>query len=395
MNKNMESSTFNKIPKDSTTGNPRGRRKAEDVNPEETQNQVQAPEPTAAQVHAKLNEEALRKPFHEERKIVIALVSDINIGSVYRQVNSRYIPERHDSIGGSVTSGRILTSNYKEMAAYMPALVGCSPNEQTFTTRVQRWFNNISLPVGPDGVTLNINFNWNTKQDYLDFKEGEAAILNEYDRADKSNPKLLKEAIERYVSALNALESTRYDKGMPEKVDHYLTYRHCLLYPHVAKDTAVIGFDQRIRFYIRDEEREATRLKRTRIQANKARRNYLDAIDDATKFKAIFVCYCAANKMNVLDNLLLDRAVQEKMLDEFSIKDPEKFNKLFNNNQLELQAFLEECIAKGELMRSDVNQTILTPEGAFIGNNMKEALAFFSNPDNAEFKKMLETKLKL
>ena len=388
----MESSTFNKIQAGSATSNPRGRRKAEDVQ-DMVQETAQAPASKVTQVQE--DKEALAKPYHEERKIIIALVSDINVGSVYRQVNSRYIPDRHDSIGGSISSGRTLTSNFKEMSTYMPALVGCSPNDPTFTTRVQRWFNNISVPVGPDGVELNINFNWNRKQDYLDFKEAEAAILNLYDRADKSNPKALKDAIDRYTSALNALESTRCDKGTPEKVDHYLTYRHCLLYPHVAKDTAVIGFDQRVRFYIRDEEREATRLKRARIQANKARRNYLDAIDDATKFKAIFVCYCATNKMNVLDNLLLDKSVQEKMLDDFSIKEPERFNKLFNNNQLELQAFLEECIAKGELMRSDVNQTILTPEGAFIGNNMKEALAFFSNPENAEYKKMLETKLKL
>ena len=64
-------------------------------------------------------------------------------------------------------------------------------------------------------------------------------------------------------------------------------------------------------------------------------------------------------------------------------------------SQVELQAFIEEAIARGELVRSEVNQTVLTPEGGFIGANMKEALAYFSNPENADYKKALETKLKL
>ena len=277
----------------------------------------------------------------------------------------------------------------------MPSLIGCSPNAQEYVTRVQRWFNSISIPVDGDGKKLNCSFQWRKKRDYLNYKIDETAIIEEYDNAEKSNPKQLKDAIARYVNKINALESTRYKYGHPIKVDDYLAYRHCLLYPIIAKDVSVISFDSRIKFYIKDEQREANRLKRSRIQANKARRNYLDAIDNDVKFKAIFVCYCASNKQDVLSNLLLDRTIQEKILDEFAIKEPEKFNKLFNNSQVELQAFIEEAIARGELVRSEVNQTVLTPEGGFIGANMKEALAYFSNPENADYKKALETKLKL
>ena len=55
-----------------------------------------------------------------------------------------------------------------------------------------------------------------------------------------------------------------------------------------------------------------------------------------------------------------------------------KFNKLFNNSQIELQAFIEESYCqKVRLVRSDVNQTVLTPEVGFIGANMKKALSLF------------------
>lgn len=358
--------------------------------------QAKAPE-TPRETYEQLlkKEDGLDRDFLEERYITIALATDITINSVYRQVNARYIVDRHDSIGGSINSARILTSNYKEMEAYMPSLVGCSVNSQEYITRVQRWFNSISIPVDGEGKKLNCSFQWSKKRDYLNYKIDETEIIEEYDNAEKSNPKQLKDAIAKYVTKINALEATRYQYGHPIKVDDYLAYRHCLLYPIVAKDVAIISFDPRVKFYIKDEQRENNRLKRNRIQANKARRNYLDAIDNDAKFKAIFVCYSASNKQDVLSNLLLDRTIQEKMLDDFAIKEPEKFNKLFNNSQIELQAFIEEAIAKGELVRSDVNQTVLTPEGGFIGANMKEALAYFSNPENADYKRALETKLKL
>ena len=282
--------------------------------------QAKAPE-TPRETYEQLlkKEDGLDRDFLEERYITIALATDITINSVYRQVNARHIVDRHDSIGGSINSARILTSNYKEMEAYMPSLVGCSVNSQEYITRVQRWFNSISIPVDGEGKKLNCSFQWNKKRDYLNYKIDETEIIEEYDNAEKSNPKQLKDAIAKYVTKINALEATRYQYGHPIKVDDYLAYRHCLLYPIVAKDVAIISFDPRVKFYIKDEQRENNRLKRNRIQANKARRNYLDAIDNDAKFKAIFVCYSASNKQDVLSNLLLDRTIQEKMLDDFAI----------------------------------------------------------------------------
>lgn len=339
--------------------------------------------------------DGLDEPYQEVKKIRIGLTADINVGSVYRQVNRRDIHDRHDSIGGSINSGKILCSNAPEIEAYMPAIVGCSASDTKFFERVARWFQNISVPVPIDGYEFNCNFNWKKKRNYLEYAIKEQTIIEAYEAADKSNAKALKEAINVYVTNLNALESTRYLFGRPENVDHYLTYRHCLLYPDVAKDIQVIHFNPRVRFYIRDEQREQNRAKRLRLQSNKARRNYLDLLDDDAKFKAMFVCYCASTNTDIITSLNLDETTQQKMLDDYAIREPEKFNKMFNNNNLTTQALIEELIAKGELVRSEVNQTILTPEAAFIGSNMKEAIAYFNSPNNAEFRKGLEIKVKL
>ena len=339
--------------------------------------------------------DGLDKEFKEVRKIKIGLTADITVGSVYRQINRQYIQDRHDSIGGSINSARMLASNAEEMAAYMPAIVGCSANDTKFQERVSRWFQNISIPVPMDGYEFNCDFRWRRKEDYLKYAIKEQTIIEAYENADKSTAKLLKEAINNYVIELNALESTRYRYGRPDNIEHYIAFRHCLFYPDVAKDTQVIHFNPRIRFYIRDEQREQNRAKRLRIQSNKARRNYLDLLDDAEKFKAMFVCYCASTGTDVITSLNLDESIKEKMLDDYAIREPEKFNKMFNNNNLTTQALIEELIAKGELVRSEVNQTILTPEAAFIGSNMKEAIAYFNNPENAQFRKGLEIKVQL
>lgn len=363
---------------------------------------AQAPSTTTTTAAAKSSfqaelekKEGLKDRYEEKRIITIALISDLAIKSVYRQVNAVSIPDRNDTIGSSVLSGRRLMSSVNEINKYMPAILGISPSHPDFITRVSKWFGNISLKIPTGGYELNCNFDWDTKEDYLKYKIEEEKIEAIYDEADKTTPKLLKEAIRKRVDSLTSLEATRALHGMPQNVEHYFTYRHCLLYPHVAKDTAVIHFDQSVRFYIKDEQKDLYRVKKRQQAANIAKRNYLDILDDSKKFRNVFVCYCASTGNNILVSLGLEDEVKQNMLDTYSMQEPEKFNKLFNNRNIGLQALIEEAVAKGELLRSDINQNIITPEGNFIGGNMKEAISYLLNPQNEDFKKLLETKIKL
>ena len=51
-------------------------------------------------------------------------------------------------------------------------------------------------------------------------------------------------------------------------------------------------------------------------------------------------------------------------------------------------------IERGEFVRSQYNQNIITPEGEFIGANVKEAVAWFKNPANADVVNAYKNKLK-
>ena len=212
-------------------------------------------------------DEDLNKEYIDKRTIVISLVHNY---SNYRKVNMKVLGQRKETIGSSISSCRILSSNAGEVNAYFPALVGLSPNHADFTTRVKAWLSNIQWVVNENDVPLNISFVYNTKKDYLDFKRREDAIDEEYAKVDRSNLSAIKDAIKRRVDALNTLESEKYKVGHPVNVEQYIIYRHCLLYRDVAKDTAIVNSDPSIRFYIKDEAKEAEMAKKLVKQKEKA-----------------------------------------------------------------------------------------------------------------------------
>ena len=83
------------------------------------------------------------------------------------------------------------------------------------------------------------------------------------------------------------------------------------------------------------------------------------------------------------------------MLIDFVNSNPDKFNKLYEDRNIKLKAFIETLIVRGELVRSDFNQQISTADGTFVGSNMNEAIAWFENPDNKDVRTAYENKLKL
>ena len=110
-------------------------------------------------------------------------------------------------------------------------------------------------------------------------------------------------------------------------------------------------------------------------------------IADDELFDAIYAQYCVNVGKPVILSSLEDRMIKENELDKFSSDEPIKFNKMF-------KATIEILIERGEFVRSQYNQNIITPEGEFIGANVKEAVAWFKNPANADVVNAYKNKLK-
>lgn len=329
--------------------------------------------------------------YTDVSSVTITLVKNY---SLYRKANDKVLPKRHDSIGSSITSSRVLGSNKEEIEAYFPTLLGIAPNNPDFITRVKQYLNNIKISVDELGRTFNTSFHYYKKKDYYRVKREEEKIEEAYKLVNRNDVENIRRALTEKITKLNALESSKHKYGYPIVIEDYLMYRHCLLYNDVAKDMAMINSNPSIRFYFKDDAKEAERLKKYRIDVNKAKANYVACLADDDLFDAVYIQYCVHSNLPVISSLAEDRLAREIKLDKFSTDEPIKFNKIFANKDIKLIANIERLIARGELIRSQFNQNITTPEGDFIGANIKEAVAWFKNVDNTSVVNVYMNKLK-
>lgn len=339
-----------------------------------------------------VKQEKLESFYVDKKSITIALVKNY---SLYRRANDKVLPKRRDFIGSSVSSSRILSSNKEEVEAYFPQLIGLSPNNENFINRVKQYLNNIQVAVDELGKTFDCSFHYKRYSDYLDFKKKEEAIEEQYKMANKSNLIDLRTALNQKITLLNELESTKHKYGYPVKLEDYILYRHCLLYKDIAKDTAIINSDSSIRFYFKDNNKEAELQKKLRISINKAKANYVEMVGDTQLFDAVYIQYCVFMGKPIVSSMLEDRITKETQLDRFSIEEPVKFNKIFSDRDIKIKSIIETLIARGEFIRAQHNQNIITPEGDFIGANINEAVAWFKDSSNAALVEAYKNKLKV
>lgn len=323
--------------------------------------------------------------------VTISLVKNY---SLYRQVNSKVLPKRVDYIGGSISSSRILSANKKEIETYFPNIIGLSPNNERFVTEVKIWLGNIRIAVDELGKTFDTSFHYNKKDDYLKFKKRLEEIEENYNKVDRNNLDAIKKALDIKITLINDIESEKCQYGYPINVEDYLMYRHCLLYKDVAKDIALINSDANIRFYFKDDQKEAEKAKKYREQVVRAKGNYVNAMADEALFEAVYIQYCVLNNYPVIPSLAKPSIDKEIELDEFSKAEPRKFNDLCGNKDIKLMASIEKLIARGELIRSENNQQISLPDGTKIGANIKETVLWFKNVENTSMINALKAKLK-
>ena len=337
-------------------------------------------------------EAELNSPYTDKRTVTIAPVQQF---SAYRRANIKSMPPRRNIIGSSISSTRILSSNKDEVEKYFPQIIGISPNNPEFVTRVKAYLSNISFNVQDAGSTLNISFTYDKKKDYLTIKEKEEKINAKRESVARNNTAAIKEAVKVWTQEINDLESEKAKYGHPDNIEEYLLYRHCLLYRDVAKDISLINSDSSLRFYIRDENKEAERAKRLVDERRKAMRNFLALESSDKKRNAVFIQMTVNNGGNIAEAMMKTPDQQVSALMTYLNDNPDKFNDLFEDKNVEMKSFIETLIARGELIRPEYNKQISTADGTFIGSNMNEAVAYFNNPTNKPVLEAMQNKYKL
>lgn len=333
----------------------------------------------------------LEDEYVDKSSVSIALVQSY---SLYRKANSKVLPKRVDYIGGSVTASRILSANRKEVETYFPNIIGLSPNNDKFITGVKVWLGNIRIAVDELGKTFDTSFHYYKKKYYLAVKQKLDKIEADYDKVNRNDLEALKKALDLKISLINDLESEKCSYGYPVNTEEYLMYRHCLLYKDIAKDLAFINSDNNVRFYFKDDAKEAEKNKKYHDQMVRAMSNYVNTLADNVLFDAIYIQYCKVNNLPIISSGDKTRIKKEEELMEFSRREPVKFNKIYSNPNLKIMAEIELLIARGELVQSEYNQQISTAEGVTIGANMNEAVAWFKKVENTSVVNAYRAKLK-
>lgn len=334
----------------------------------------------------------LEAEYIDRRQIIIASVLNY---SAYRRINMAALGKPRNTIGSSVNSVRKLMSNKGEVEHYFPELVGVASNNPEFITRVKNYLNNIFFDVRDTERTIDVSFRYRHKKDYLEIHKKEEKIWETYNAVDHSNTAKLYEAAVIRDNDLFNLESTKYQYGDPLNLEQYILYRHCLNYPDVAKDEAFINSNANLRFYIKDKNKEEVRKYKLIKEQQAALRHLVELQASPIKTNAVYIEYCIYSGISLSDGLSKTALIQSKELLDFATTNPRKFNGFVNDKNLLDKAFIETLITRGELVRSDFNQQISTPDGEFIGANINEAISYFKNPNNAGLKTKLENKLKL
>lgn len=337
-------------------------------------------------------EAELNSPYTDKRSVTIAPVQQF---SAYRRANIKSMPPRRNIIGSSISSTRILSSNKDEVEKYFPQIIGMSPNNPEFVTRVKAYLSNISFNVQDAGSTLNVSFTYDKKKDYLTIKEKEDKINAKREAVARNNTAAIKEAVKIWTQEINDLETEKAKYGHPDNIEEYLLYRHCLLYRDIAKDISLINSDSSLRFYIKDENKEAERAKRLVDERRKAMRNFLALESSDKKRNAVFIQMTVNNGGNIAEAMMKTPDQQVSALMTYLNDSPDKFNDLFEDKNVEMKSFIEALIARGELIRPEYNQQISTADGTFIGSNMNEAVAYFNNPTNKPVLEAMQNKYKL
>lgn len=338
------------------------------------------------------NDAELNAPYVDKRSVTISPVQNY---SAYRRVNIKSLGVQKQVIGSSFRSCAILSSTGGEVEKYYPELVGLSPNNPDFITRVKAYLSNIQFVVSEQGVELDCSFRYEHKKDYLAIVKKEEEINARKDAVAKNNTAAIKKAVKDWVTEMTELEATKYQFGRPVNIRDYIIYRHCLLYPEVAKDLALINSDPTLRFYIKDEAKEAEKTKKLVEERKTAMANFITLEGNEKRRKAVYIQMIVDNHGNIGEALLKDNYEISNALMRCVQDTPDKFNKLVSDKNVELKAFIETLISRGELIRAEYNQQISTADGTFIGSNMSEAIAYFNNPANKDVLEAYKNKAKL
>lgn len=278
-----------------------------------------------------LIERSLKKPILPETGSEYNTASDYveRIGGAFKKNTTQHI-------------GRHIFKDREEEKRMMSVIIGVSPGHMEFEKKINDYWADFTVIVPFDGKTLDISG--------VEDKNGNFIPNNYFD---------------------------------------YVLYLYCLKYPDVCTDPDIIemGVDpSTFRFYLKDESKELKRIRTNSKYKDEATIEKLKAMKDLQK---------AANILYVFGETTVPREEDAIyiLLNRYAESNPKEFVKVAQNEDLEVEAFINRCLNFGLLTRPVNSSSIIYDNTNIIGYSMKEAIGFIKDAKNVNIKTALEAAL--
>lgn len=228
--------------------------------------------------------------------------------------------------------------NFSEQKLLMSTIVDCEPEDRNFRSKVSEYFASIKTVVPYEkGRSLEIGLE----------KDNNAALSED---------------------------------NMPLNLADYITYRHALAHPQVAKTKEEGDGNMLKEFYIFDEQADEDRQVKESADNDKALELYLKVKKTPEKIDMLLTLLMhdpRTFKGKNADSLKLNK------LKEISTKEPSRFVQTFEGKFFEDLYIIQTMINTGVLQK--VGERIIDAEtGETIGHDTKEAIAWIKDKGNSD-----------
>lgn len=251
--------------------------------------------------------------------------------------------ERSATIGSFLLkSGAIGTGiTFEQSKRWMPGILGIEATDPKFRAEVNKYFNNIMIPVPYEGKELNITLDENEE---------------------------------------------------PENLEDYLKYLFIKIHPKVAESKTIADMDQYKEYYIEDQALELSKKTKKLKSKTNATIKFAELINDETKLdwvaRQLTTKYAKElGSITVLTNLKPDE--KELKVAEIFEKDPEYFMEVVSDPDLIFKAQIASMV-ESQILQKIGNEYVYGSEPL---GNVEAAIAYMKNPNNSEAYTIMLAKL--
>lgn len=296
----------------------------------------------------------------------------------YAAKNFKVLDDGHQKIGSSITGVRAMIARDDEMAAYLPKIIGVSPNSQNWGEKLENYWESMSIPVPEHGLELEVGFVYNEN-----LPASKDLIARNKDICTSAK------AFAEYVDT-EIKDEDKYMYGIPLNLGNFILFRYCSSYKPVANNIDSVNKSKDIRFYFVDQsymDQRAEKLLKLRDEAGLAYYSVIGKIDEVRNLLyAMGLGYESEGKTETQTIMILERIRNEE---------PQRLIEAFKDATVANKAFIERCIIRGLLSRQ-INSTVIqvTADNTILGNTIDEAVITLASEEFAVTLNTLQLALK-